>query len=121
MAFVIGDMINRMKQHPEYGKMGMIASHLGVVRAFSLNGKKVVQMEVEYDKDVIDKIINDAKLLPGIIDVLVEHNSGRLNVGEEVMAVVIGGDVRENVFPALTSVVNKIKEQAVRKKEIYEE
>jgi len=59
--------------------------------------------------------------MPGIAEVLVETRQGRLNVGEEILAVVVAGDIRENVFPALVSAVNRIKKEASRKKENMKE
>jgi molybdopterin synthase catalytic subunit len=38
-------------------------------------------------------------------------------VGEEIMAVVVAGDIRENVFPAFVTAVNRIKKEASKKKE----
>ena len=59
--------------------------------------------------------------MTGIVEVLVEINEGRLNIGDEILYVTIGGDIRENVFPALMEAVNLIKSDASRKKEIYED
>ena len=41
----INKIIETLKEHPDYAKMGMIASHLGVVRGVSLKGKKVSGIE----------------------------------------------------------------------------
>ncbi|HUU80170.1 MAG TPA: molybdenum cofactor biosynthesis protein MoaE [Acidobacteriota bacterium] len=54
-----------------------------------------------------------------MIEVLVEAYGGLLKVGEDVMAVAVGGDTREHVFPALITAVNRIKEEATRKKEFF--
>jgi molybdopterin synthase catalytic subunit len=57
--------------------------------------------------------------LSGIFEVLVETCDGRLNVGDDIMAVVVGGDTRENVFPALMDTVNRIKAEGAQKKENF--
>jgi molybdopterin synthase catalytic subunit len=111
-------MIQTLKNHPDYHKMGMIASHLGVVRENSLSGQMVTGVEVEFDEGAIIKIINETKEITGIIDVLVETNEGQLKVGDEIMAVVVGGDTREHVFPALIQAVDRIKKEGSKKKEI---
>jgi molybdopterin synthase catalytic subunit len=116
----LNKMIDSMKRHPEYEKMGMIASHLGVVRRTSRNGQMVSAIEVAYDHDAVNKIIIDAKALPGIVEVLVDTNEGHLKVGEEILAVAVGGDIRENVFPSLIETVNRIKKEAVKKKEFMD-
>jgi molybdopterin synthase catalytic subunit len=97
----------------------MIASHLGIVRGTSRKGGDVIEIEVSYDQDEVDSIIRETKKLPGIIDVLIETYSGRLKVGEEIMAVAVAGDIRENVFPALIKTVDEIKARASRKKEFF--
>jgi molybdopterin synthase catalytic subunit len=115
----IHEMIEALKAHPEADRVGMIASHLGIVRATSRKGGDVTEIEVRYDQNKIDNIISETKKLPGIIDVLIETHSGRLKVGEEIMAIAVAGDIRENVFPALTKTVNEIKARASRKKEFF--
>ncbi len=45
----INEMIEKIKAHPDSGKMGMIASHLGVVRGTSRTGQPVPETEVPYD------------------------------------------------------------------------
>ena len=112
-------MIQTIKKHPDYPKMGMIASHLGVVRETSLDGRKVTGIEMGSDRKVIDNIVSETKEIPGIIEVLVDVSEGTLKVGDDIMAVAIGGDTREHVFPALASVVDRIKKEAGRKKEIF--
>jgi len=114
-------MIQTLKRHPRFDEMGMIASHLGIVRGHSLKGGQVSAIEVVFDPDVIEHIINETKAMDGIVDVLVEVNPGRLSVGDEVMAVAVGGDTREHVFPALEQTVNRIKAEASRKQEIFKE
>jgi molybdopterin synthase catalytic subunit len=115
----INRMIQTIKKHPDYPKMGMIASHLGVVRETSLDGRKVTGIEIGSDRNVIDTIVSDIKEMPGIIEVLVEAREGTLKVGEEVMVVAVGGDTREHVFPALASAVDRIKKEGTTKKEIF--
>lgn len=112
-------MIETVKEHPDYHKMGMIASHLGVVRENSLKGGKVVEIELAFDEDTIQGIIREAKRQPGIFEVLVETKGGRLKVGDEIMAVVVGGDTRDHVFPVLIETVEQMKKKASHKKEIF--
>jgi len=112
-------MIQTVKNHPDYPRMGMIASHLGVVREDSLAGGSVRSIEVRFDRDEIEKIIHDAEAMKGIYKVIVEVSEGSLKVGDEIMAVVVGGDVRERVFPALIQTVERIKSEASAKKELF--
>jgi molybdopterin synthase catalytic subunit len=113
----INGMIMKLRQHPESGKIGMIASHVGLVRAISRKGDAVAGMEVAFDHGRIKSIVEDARKLTGIIEVLVDTNEGWLKVGDEIMAVAVAGDIRENVFPALIQTVDRLKAEASKKKE----
>ncbi len=115
----LNQMIERLKKDPDFAKIGMIASHLGVVRGHSLDGKTIKGMEVSFDPVELDKINNYIKDMDGIVDVMVHVSEGTLAVGDEVMAVVVGGDTRQHVFPALIEAVNRIKSEATKKREIY--
>ena len=115
----INKMIDALKTRSDSHEMGMVVSHLGIVRGTSLNGTKVTSVEVRFDPEKISEIIKETKALPGIFDVLIETRDGRLSVGEDIMAVVIGGDTRERVFPALVDTVNRIKVEGAKKKERF--
>ena len=43
----IQEMVNTLKGHPDSTKIGMIATHLGVVRGTSRGGEGVTGVEVE--------------------------------------------------------------------------
>ena len=113
----LNTMIEKIKAHPDYRNVGMIASHLGMVRSFSRDGSSVSGMDVHFDKGKIQEIIDDIKSRPGIVEILVETNEGHLAVGEEFVAVIVAGDIRDRVFPALLDAVNRFKTEAVTEKE----
>lgn len=113
----INRMIARIKAHPDFHKAGMIASHLGIVRSFSREGKAVSGVDVHFDSKKIEEIVRDIRSRPGIVDILIETNSGYLKVGDDILAVVVAGDIRDQVFPALIDAVNRIKSEAATKEE----
>lgn len=112
-------ILEKIREHPYAHKIGMIASHLGVVRGTSRDGRIVTGVEVAYDLNELNKIINQIKKMQGIVQVLVEVNDGFLEVGDEILFVAVGGDIREHVFPALIRAVDLIKKDASRKNEIF--
>ena len=115
----LSKMIDDLRAHPEKKRIGMIASHLGIVRGVSRNGRDVSGIEVVYDHKIINNIINDINKLKGIVEVLVDINEGHLEVGDPILAVAVAGDLRENVFPALIETVNRLKKEASKKKESF--
>jgi molybdopterin synthase catalytic subunit len=114
----LSEMIRKVKAHPEYHDAGMILCHNGVVRATSRDGSPVKELIVKADRSRLAEIVADMKKRPGIIEVLAEVREGKLNVGDDVMYIVVAGDFRENVFPALMDAVNMIKEQVTKKTEL---
>ena len=110
-------MIEIIKTHPNFHKAGMIATHLGIVRSFSRDGKAVSGLDVFFDTGKIENIIRDIKSRPGIVDILIETNSGHLTVGDEIVTVMVAGDTRDNVFPALIDAINRLKSEAATEKE----
>ena len=46
-------------------------------------------------------------------------NEGRLELGDDIMLVLAGGDIRPHVIDALQSLVGEIKQHCVVEKEIY--
>lgn len=115
----IEKIIEKIKNHEDSSSIGMIASHLGIVRGFSRNGRDVDGVHVKYDMLELDDIINEIKKMEGIVEVIVEINEGHLKVGDELMFVAVGGDIRENVFAALMKAVNRIKKSSASKEEIF--
>ncbi len=113
----LNKMIAAIKANPNFHKAGMIASHIGVVRSFSRDGKPVQGVDVEFDHEKIQEILTDIKSRPGILDILVDSNSGYLGVGDEIMTIVVAGDIRENVLPALSSAISRLKAEAATKNE----
>ena len=72
-----------------------------------------------YDEEKLAAAISRARALPGIFYVRVWLNEGELSVGDDIMLVLVGGDIRPHVIDALQSLVGEIKNECVLEKEIY--
>ena len=105
-------MTANLKAHPDFHKAGMIATHLGIVRSFSRDGSPVAGLDVEFNNEKVSEIKQDIKSRPGIVDVIIETNAGSLKVSDEVVTIMVAGDTRANVFPALKDAINRIKSEA---------
>lgn len=113
-------MMDRFKQHPDYHKAGMILCHNGVVRATSRDGREVTGLTVHVDHEKLQDIIETQRQKPGIVDVMVEiADEIPLKVGDDVMIIVVGGDIRENVIDTLSETLNQIKSEATRKTQFF--
>lgn len=108
-----------IKRHPRAAEIGMIASHRGIVRGTSRDGNPVSGLSVTFDRKAAQEILESVRRMPGIIEVSARFYEGELNVGDDVMAVVIAGDIREHVFPALVEAVERLKKVASHKREHF--
>ena len=116
------------KGEPDAAKCGMYLAHNGVVRetakALVRRGEAGAQpvsgMLFSYDREKVAAAIAEAKELPGIYHVRVWLNEGELAVGDDIMLVLIGGDIRPHVVDALQFLVGKIKNECVSEVEKHE-
>lgn len=114
------EMIEKIKNHPDYHKAGMILFHNGVVRATSREGESVTGLEVTVDHNRLEQILAEQKKRPGIIEILIEINEGKpLAVGDDVMFLVVAGDIREHVLETLTDTLNLVKAEVTSKKQYF--
>ncbi len=114
------DLMNRVKTHPDFHRAGMVLCHNGVVRATSRDGRRVSGLRVQVDDDRLAAILIKARQQPGIVDVQVEIAADcDLVVGDDVMLLVVAGDVRENVIATLEETLNAIKTTVTSKTEFF--
>ena len=76
-------------------------------------------MVFSYDAEKVNSVIADAYKLDGIYYIKVWLNEGQLQVGDDIMYVLIGGDIRPHVVDALQYLVGRIKNECVEETEIY--
>ena len=113
-------LIDIIKKHPDYEKAGMILCHNGVVRSTSRDGRKVSGLTVTVDQEKLQKVIGEHKKRSGIIEILVEITDNKnLSVGDDVMLLVVAGDIRDNVIPTLSDTLNAIKTTVTSKTEFF--
>ncbi|MBI9083232.1 MAG: molybdenum cofactor biosynthesis protein MoaE [Desulfobacterales bacterium] len=118
----LAHMMETIRKHPDFHKAGMVLAHNGVVRATSRDGREVTGLRVKVDRAGLDRLVAAQKKRPGIVEILVEIASDRdLVVGDDVMFLVVAGDVRENVITTLQETLNAIKTTVTHKTEYFAE
>lgn len=117
----ISKAIAALKAEPGFTEnVGMVLVHNGVVRGTSRTESGTVKaVEVACDQGKIDAICREGQSRPGIFRVLAKGLSGRLQAGDDVLFIIVAGDYRENVKATLAEVLDRIKSEAVTKKEIF--
>jgi len=113
-------MMDAIKQHPDFNKVGMVLCHNGVVRGTSREGRGVKGLSVSVDHRILEQIVSEQKKRPGIVDIQVEIAEDRdLTIGDDVMLLLVAGDIRENVIAVLTETLNLIKSTVTKKTEYF--
>ena len=119
--------LREAKAHESAPRIGMYLTHNGIVResnkASVRNGeaeRKVKGMLFSYDEEKLNSVIADARALDGIYYIRVWLNEGELKTGDDIMYVLIGGDIRPRVVDCLQYLVGRIKNECVVETEIYE-
>ena len=117
----IDEWLKEAKGMPEALEQGMFLIHNGVVRQTSRalvregvdDGSQVKGMIFGYDEDKVDQAVAETYQMDGIFHVRVWLNEGTLKPGDDIMYVLIGGDIRPHVITALQFLVQKIKTECV--------
>ncbi len=117
----IAELMGRIKQHPDFAGAGMVLCHNGVVRETTASGdRRVKSLVVSADYEKLAEVVERHKRMPGIIEILAEIADDReLAVGDDIMLLVVAGDVRTNVIPAMASLIDAVKATVTSKTEIY--
>lgn len=118
--------LQEAKAHESAPKIGMYLTHNGTVRQTAKakvrqgaeNTKEVTGMLFSYDREKVDAVIADAYKLEGIYYIKVWLNEGQLSMGDDIMYVLIGGDIRPRVVDALNYLVGRIKDECVVETEL---
>lgn len=113
--------LKEAKADPAALQEGMFLVHNGVVRRTPKamvrqgidDGSMVKGLEFAYDQAKVDAAIAEAYKMEGIFYVRVWLNEGYLELGDDIMYVLIGGDIRPHVINALQFLVAKIKSECV--------
>ena len=119
--------LNEAKASPNASKIGMYLTHSGTVRetakAAVRNGDEaavpVKGMQFSYDAAKVSAAVKDTYRLDGIYYVKAWLNAGTLQVGDDIMRVLIGGDIRPHVVDALQYLVGRLKKECVTETELH--
>lgn len=115
----ISKAIAELKKKPGFTeKVGMLLVHNGVVRGTQRqSGKPVERLEIKPDLARVEAICQELSQRPGIFSVTAKANSGTFVPGDDVLFIIVAGDIREHVVPTLADALNRIKAEAVGKSE----
>ncbi|MBP3522163.1 MAG: molybdenum cofactor biosynthesis protein MoaE [Clostridia bacterium] len=113
--------LREAKAHPDADKVGMYLTHNGVVRGTAKarvrlgaqDAQPVTGMTFSYDREKMDAAVAETLAMDGIYYARAWLNEGELAVGEDIMFVLVGGDIRPHVIDALQFLVGRLKSECV--------
>lgn len=119
--------LKEAKAHESAPKIGMYLTHNGTVRQTAkakvrygeADTREVTGMIFSYDEEKVNAVIADTYQMEGIYYIKVWLNEGTLSMGDDIMYVLIGGDIRPRVVDALQYLVSRIKNECVVETEVY--
>ena len=98
----------------------MILVHNGVVRNWSRKDRSsVIALEVTPDLEKIDALRAEYLRRDGIFEIIIEAGSGRFVPGDDLLFIIVAGDIRENIKPVLAELLDRVKSEAITKREIH--
>ena len=120
--------LREAKADPSAAGCGMYLMHNGTVRRTARakvrhgeqNARPVRGMLFSYDRDRVDEVIAQTRAMDGVGYVRVWLNEGELGLGDDIMLVLVGGDIRPHVIDALQYLVGRIKNECVSEQEIFD-
>ncbi len=123
----IDQWLKEAKADPSAEKIGMYLTHNGTVRRTAkaqvrsgdASAPLVTGMVFSYDEAKVAAAIEEAYKLDGIYYIRVWLNEGELQVGDDIMYVLIGGDIRPHVVDGLQYLVERIKSTCVVETELH--
>ena len=119
--------LREAKTDPSAADCGMYLIHNGTVRQTAKakvrqgaeNTGPVTGMRFSYDGGKVGEAVRQAREMEGIRYVRVWLNEGKLDLGDDIMLVLVGGDIRPHVIDALQALVGTIKNECVIEQELY--
>ena len=119
--------LKEAKAHESAPLCGMYLTHNGTVRQTAKakvrygaeDTKEVTGRVFSYDEEKVNAVIADTYKMEGIYYIKVWLNEGQLSMGDDIMYVLIGGDIRPRVIDALQYLVGRVKNECVTETELY--
>ncbi|MEX0683281.1 MAG: molybdenum cofactor biosynthesis protein MoaE [Dehalococcoidia bacterium] len=114
----------RVVEHVQSADTGAVALFYGIVRDNNL-GRRVLYLEYdaypEMATKVMRQIAEDIREQHGVINVAIQHRTGRLEIGETSLLVAVSAAHRREAFEACHALVDRFKaEVPIWKKEVFE-
>ncbi|MBS1263529.1 MAG: putative molybdopterin synthase [Methanonatronarchaeales archaeon] len=116
------DLVEEVRGHPEFTESGAIVTFTGVVRS-STGDREVDHLEFESYEEVSEselrRLEEELRNRDGVVDVRMHHRTGRIDVGEDIVHIVVASGHRDRGFEVCREAIDRLKrEVSLWKKEV---
>lgn len=113
-TFNVNGILKQIKESSNKKNLGMVLVHNGIVRGTSKDGKNVTSMKVDYDEKKLEKLKSKILEYEFVEAIEIYINKGKLNVGDDIMFVVLAGNNRKRLLPLFENIIEEIKQNIVK-------
>ena len=78
----------------------------------------VTSVDITPDRKKMAAIVAEMEQRPGIFAIVADTEEGLLKPGDDVLFLIVAGDLRENVKATFSELLDRIKAEAVFKQEV---
>ncbi len=108
--FSVEEEVNKVRESSK--RIGGIVTFLGTARDFS-QGRDIHQIDFEYYPGMAEKKLADIRERAlkdyDIIEVSIVHRVGKINIGEQIVLIVVGAEHRKDAFRACSWCIDELK------------
>lgn len=108
----LNGIVSEISSSPSVGGIGIF---VGVVRGVN-QGEEVERLYYEHSKELavktLERIAREEAERHSLSGVFIGHYVGDLRPGDTTLVVAVAGESRKNVYPALSSIVERVKREA---------
>ena len=108
--FSIEEEVNRIKERSR--RIGGIVTFLGTARDFS-KGKDIERIDFEYYPGMAERKLNEIRERAladyNIIEVSIVHRVGRIEIGDNIVLIVVAAQHRKDAFKACEWCIDELK------------
>ena len=109
--FSVEEEMNRVRARSK--RIGGVVTFLGTARDFS-QGRDVSSITFEYYEGMAQKTLRDIRERAlqdfDVIEVLILHRHGEINIGENIVLIVVGAEHRADAFKACKWCIDELKQ-----------
>jgi len=117
----LNDLIEKVRSHEDFTESGAIVTFSGVVRNHT-GDRDVDHLEFESYEGVAEegmrRLEDELRERDGVVDVRMHHETGRLEIWEDIVYIVVASGHREEGFEICREGIDRLKEEvSIWKKE----